>query len=210
MCESSFHLHPEIHSLLSSALPLPGPVFLSWVFTLISWILISLGGRLMPSFTPGHERCRMLSTKGYSLLSPAGKGNLPALIQHLLLGEPAGWMNWGHRGKVSCACPAAGWLHLLGLCVKADLGEGFVFSLVLWPFSWLDTCPLDNPTASCLSASPRCQKHVPISSPLTWGILQGLVRYNPEKLCLTQFGGSEARSWARLPDVFAIVIKNIP
>lgn len=112
-------------------------------------------------------------------------------------------------------CLRCSWVfHLMGLRVKAALGEDFIFScsLVLWPFSWLDMCPSDNPRASWLPASPRCQKHVPTSSPLTWWSLRGLIHYNSEKLHLTHSWGSEARSWWRPPDVIviAITIKNLP
>lgn len=121
---SSFRNTP----LLSSAVSLPGPVFLSWVFSIFSWILSSSGGRLVPCFVPGCERCWISSTKGCSRVSLAGKENPPALIKHLLLGEPAGWISWGHRaGEVWCAC-----LQLTGFtswgCVWRQTWEKVLFS----------------------------------------------------------------------------------
>lgn len=119
-------------SLLSLALPLPSPVSLNWVFSLFSWLVIFLGGRLMPSFMPGRGTVGCRAPSDAPSL-PSRKTSPPALTQHVLgkrtCREPAGWMDWGHgAGEMSCACPAAGWLHLKGPCVEADLGEGFVLS----------------------------------------------------------------------------------
>lgn len=190
------------HPPLISPAP-PWPCFLK--LAVQSFLLDSeiLGGRMVPRSISGCEHCGISRPKWCSHLSPVGKANpYPALI-------PAGRtcrLDELRSQSSSVLCLPCSWLH------KAGLGGGFVFSrsLVLLLFSRLDTRPSDNPTASWVPASPRCQKHVPISSPLPRGILRGLVHCSTGKLRLAQFGGSEARSWPRPPDVIAIVIKITP
>lgn len=64
---------------------------------------------------------------------------------------------------MSCACSAADWPHLVGLCVKADLGEGFIFScsLVLWPFSQTGHVPIGQSHSNLVACQPQMPEACP-------------------------------------------------
>lgn len=184
---SYIHIHIPF-----SCQPFPSPALFSLdmcsVFSVGFWALWDGNWHLNSCLNVSSVRTLIMRL--LSLLSRE-RTNLLSLsnttVAFLLFCEPACWINWSRRaGEMSCACIVAEYFTSW-CCVKAALREDFIFScsLMLRPFSWLDMCLSDNSRTSWLLASPRCQKHVSTSSPLTWWSLWGLIHYNSEELCLT-------------------------